>query len=122
MNQRVEEFLPLTNLAYQILVCLGRGDLHGYAIIQRIEDVTGGETHLRSGTLYTAIQGLVDAGLVEPSPQADRRPGVDSRRRHYRLTKLGRRVAIAESERLGRLLREASDRDLAGAALEEPIR
>jgi DNA-binding PadR family transcriptional regulator len=107
-------FLPLTNLAFEILLALGEGPRHGYAVIRDIEDRTGGEVRLRSGTLYTAIQRLQASGLLaesgaRPAPDRD-----DQRRRYYEITELGRQVARLEAARLAGLVQAAQRRNLLG--------
>jgi DNA-binding PadR family transcriptional regulator len=104
--------LPLTPLAFHVLVALGHGELHGYGIIKDIEERTDGALTPRSGTLYTALQRLLEAGWIEdaPAPAGD---AVDPRRRDYRITELGRAVAAAESERLARMVADARARRLA---------
>jgi DNA-binding PadR family transcriptional regulator len=99
-------FLPLSTPQFQILLALSDTDRHGYGIIQEIVRHTGGATRVGTGTLYTAIAGLVDSGLMAESP---RKPAADhdQRRRYYRLTALGRRVLDAEARRLEALLRQA---------------
>lgn len=107
-----ETHLPLTNLAFHILLALADQPRHGYAIIQDIEQRTNGATQLRSGTLYTAIQRLeTDGLLIEDGrrPAADRD---DERRRYYRLSPLGRKVATLEAARLASMLSTATDKGL----------
>ncbi|HVS65046.1 MAG TPA: PadR family transcriptional regulator [Thermoanaerobaculia bacterium] len=104
--------LPLTPLALHVLVALGNGELHGYGIIKDIEERTDGGLTLRSGTLYTALQRLLEAGWIEDAPPPDA-AAVDPRRRYYRITELGRAVAAAESARLARMLADARERRLA---------
>ena len=105
-------FQPLGDLALHVLVALGDGPLHGYAIIQDIEERSGGRSTVRSGTLYVTLHKLHEEGLVEP---ADAPPGVDARRRYHRLTPLGRDVVRLEVERLRSLIRAAAGRRLAPA-------
>lgn len=102
----IRRFLPLSAPQFQILLALTDADRHGYGIIQEIAARSRGTTQLGTGTLYTAVAGLADSGLVAESP---RRPsaGDDPRRKYYRLTPLGRRVLEAEAERLERLVRDA---------------
>jgi DNA-binding PadR family transcriptional regulator len=102
----IRRFLPLSAPQFQILLALTDADRHGYGIIQEIAERSRGATQLGTGTLYTAVAGLVDNGLMADSP---RRPTADDdpRRKYYRLTALGRRVLEAEAERLDRLVREA---------------
>ena len=92
-------FLPLSPQQFHILLSLARQDRHGYAIIQDVAARTG-ET-MGTGTLYTAIARLADLELIEEKDQDD------GRRRHYRLTRLGRAVLDAETVRLEALVRLA---------------
>src|SRR5947208_16097317 len=102
-----EEFLPLTPAVFHILVALGDGESHGYAIMQNVRTRTGGAVRLSAGTLYGAVSRLLDDGLIEeseerPDPEMD-----DTRRRYYRLSNFGSRVLAAETRRLSELLRAA---------------
>jgi DNA-binding PadR family transcriptional regulator len=97
-------FLPLTHLSIQVLLALADRDLHGYGIIKEVEQRTDGVIRPATGTLYTALQRLMDDGLIELTGEAS--PD-DARRRAYRLTRLGRRVAAAEVERLAGVVRTA---------------
>lgn len=100
-------FLPLSPQQFQILLALTDADRHGYGIILDVEARTAGAVRLGTGTLYTALKGLADDGLIaEPA----RRPAAahdDERRRYYRLTPLGRAVVQAETARLDALVRDA---------------
>lgn len=111
------DFLPLTPVAFEILLALGGEERHGYAIMRDIEERTEGAVNLHAGTLYRALSRLVDRGLLE---ELDERPepDEDERRKYYRITALGRRVAAAESRRLARQVDAAVARNLAppGAA------
>src|SRR5579863_3249229 len=98
-------FLPVSPLAFQVLVALADGPRHGYGVIQEIDARTGGLIRLRTGTLYLLLQRLTADGLVEPtktpkaeSSAAGRAPG--SPRRYYGVTPLGRAVLAAETRRL----------------------
>lgn len=104
-----QTFLPLPTLSYYVLLALGEGDAHGWAVIKRIRDLTDGSANPSSGSLYLAMVRLEDDGLIADSPTP---PGDDERRRYYRLTPLGRDVARAESQRLERLVRRARALDL----------
>jgi DNA-binding PadR family transcriptional regulator len=100
----VERFLPLTPVVFEIALSLAAGERHGYEIMQDVERRTEGTIVLHPGTLYRALGRLLDQGLIE---ELDERPsgGVDDeRRRYYRLTPAGRRIASAEAERLWRLV------------------
>jgi DNA-binding PadR family transcriptional regulator len=108
----VESFLPLTSVVFEILVTLASGDHHGYSILVDVRERTG--EPLRPGSLYRAIGRLLEDDLVEelderPDPEID-----DERRRYYRLTELGRRVAAAEAARLETQVRHARAARLLG--------
>jgi PadR family transcriptional regulator, regulatory protein PadR len=92
---------------YFILAALLEGPLHGYGIIKRVEEITGGELRLRAGTLYAALDRLVDEGRVAP----DGEEVVSGRlRRYYRLTPEGGATLRAEAGKL----RRAADVVLSG--------
>ena len=121
-------FLPLTSFAFQVLLALADGERHGYAIIKEVEERSGGSVKLRTGTLYTLLQrlleeqligeqatvptpGLLDPGTPTPhtAPRSEAGPAAraDSRRRYYRLTALGDAVLRAEAQRLEGLIGDA---------------
>lgn len=102
-----ESFLPLTTPEYHVLLALGDEALHGYGMMQALEEKTGGRDALLPGTLYTTLARMVARGLLEELAEPPE-PGADARRRYYRATPLGVAVARAESARLTRLLRVAA--------------
>ena len=107
MKSDPRSLLPLTPLAFQVLLALADADRHGYAIIQEVASRTSGEVRLSAGTLYRSIQRMLEQGLIEelrvrPAPELD-----DERRRYYRITPFGKAVARAETQRLAELLRLA---------------
>ena len=92
---------------YFILAALLDGPLHGYGIIKRVEELSGGELRVRAGTLYAALDRLGDAGRVAP----DREEVVSGRlRRYYRLTPEGHATLTAQAAQL----RRAADVVLSG--------
>ena len=102
-----QSFLPLHKDTFHILVALADRDRHGYSILQDVAARTYGKIRLSPSTLYGSIKRLLKDGLIveleeRPDPEHD-----DERRRYYRLTKLGRNVAMAEAARLARLLADA---------------
>jgi DNA-binding PadR family transcriptional regulator len=108
----VEAFLPLTSPMLHALVALADGDKHGYAILKEIVRRTDGVVHLSAGTLYALIKRATADGLIveideRPDPALD-----DERRRYYRLTAFGRRVAAAEIERLESIIEMARAKNL----------
>lgn len=98
-------FLPLKPHWFHVMLSLADEEQHGYGIMQEVLARTGGKVRLWPATLYGTLKRLSEADLIEES---DERPAPnldDARRRYYRLTKLGRRVLAAESERLQDLVR-----------------
>jgi DNA-binding PadR family transcriptional regulator len=98
------KFLPLSPHQFHILLALTDGERHGYGVIQDVDQRTGGDLRLGTGTLYTAIARLVSLGLIADTGRAD------DRRRYYRLLPLGRAVLAAETRRLEALVRHAHAR------------
>lgn len=96
-------FLPLPQAQFHVLVALTSGERHGYAIMQGVEESSGGIVRMGPATLYGTLKRLVADGLAEEL--AHRRADDDQRRRYYRLTGLGERVCAAEAERLAGLVR-----------------
>ncbi len=108
------ELLPLTPVAFDILLALLEGEAHGYAIMRAVEDRAGSGTSLHAGTLYRALARLVETELIEELEEPPE--GADERRRYYRITGLGRRVAAAEARRLDAQLGMARAHGLLGSA------
>jgi DNA-binding PadR family transcriptional regulator len=107
-----QKLSPLSSAAFQILLALAGSDLHGYAIMRQVAEQTAGRVRLGPGTLYGSIQGLLDGGLIEEVDHpGEPQPGHE-RRRYYRLTASGRKVARAEAERLAGILRVARARKI----------
>jgi DNA-binding PadR family transcriptional regulator len=103
---------PLPAAAFQILMSLVDDDLHGYEIMRRVEEQTGGRSRIGPGTLYSSIQALLDAGYIaEVGARGDHDPN-DERRRYYRLTAGGRKAARDEANRLADLLRVARSKKI----------
>jgi DNA-binding PadR family transcriptional regulator len=93
--------------AFHILIAVADRERHGYAIMQDVSARTDGQLRIGPGTLYGSIKRLLHDGLIE---ELDERPDPDKddvRRRYYRITPLGRRVAIEETARLAKLVRQA---------------
>jgi DNA-binding PadR family transcriptional regulator len=109
--QEARRFLPLSELSFQILLALGNGASHGYAIGKEIEERTGGRMNPTTGSLYQALKRLKEEGLIEETVQTE--VNDDARRKYFRLTPLGRQVAALEVERLHELVSLARERALA---------
>ena len=98
---------PLPSAAFQILLALVDEDLHGYGIMRQVAEQTDGRTRLGPGTLYSSIKTLLEEDLIaEVDLCEDARLGHE-RRRYYRLTSAGRKLARSEATRLADLLRVA---------------
>jgi DNA-binding PadR family transcriptional regulator len=98
---------PLPSAAFQILLALVGEDLHGYGIMRQVAEQTDGRTRLGPGTLYSSIQTLLEEGLIEEIDLREDATLGRERRRYYRLTSAGRKLARSEAERLADLLRVA---------------
>jgi len=111
-NNRVaaDDLLPLAPAVFHILLSLGEGERHGYALKREIARRTDGRLTLGAGVLYGSINKMLAQGLIEesddrPDPHLD-----DERRRYYRITTFGRKVAQGEAARMRDLVDLASVR------------
>lgn len=107
-----DSLLPLTPAIFNILLALADGERHGYSIMQEISAQTQGRLRIGPTTLYRSIKHMLEDGLIvetdeRPDPAID-----DERRRYYRLTDLGQRVAAAEARRLEQMLAVARSKPL----------
>lgn len=107
-----EGFLPLKPIVFQVLLSLLDGERHGYAIVQDIAERSSARLQIEPGNLYRTLRFMLDEELIDestrrPAPGAD-----DERRRYYRITKFGQRVAAAEAARLVELVADARARHL----------
>ena len=103
---------PLTPALFHVLLSLADGEKHGYAILKEVEARTDGKVVLSTGTLYGIIKRLLADGWIRESAL-----GSTERRRAYRLTPLGRRVALAEAERLRDLVLSAQEKRLLSSGI-----
>lgn len=109
-HSQAEELPPLSIPVFQILISLSNRDLHGYALIGDIRQHTDGEVNLSTSTLYGAIKRmmrdrLIQKSAIRPAPESN-----DERRRYYRITDLGRKVAHCEARRIQRLAELVRDK------------
>lgn len=98
---------------FHILLSLSAGPRHGYGIIKDISAHTEERLRLGTGTMYTALQRLLDAGWIEETPERPD-PDADERRVYYRLTEPGRAALCTEAERLDHAVTVARDRHVLG--------
>ena len=94
----------MRSIEFEILLTLAAEERHGYAIIQDIERRSGGSLSVETGTLYRALQRLVEGDLVRPTDAPRAALNDDERRRFYAITPAGRRAAAAEAKRLAILV------------------
>ena len=104
----VQQFLPLTNLSFHVLLALGDGPAHGYAIGKEVEERSHGQLSPATGSLYQVLKRLSQDGLIEPADDADG----GARRQCFELTELGRQTAEAEAGRLHDLVDVARSKRL----------
>ncbi len=101
-------FLPLSNLSLHVLLALGPGPSHGYAIGKDVEHRSDGKLNPTTGALYQALKRLSEDKLIERAHTQSS----DGRRQPFQLTVLGKHVVAAEAGRLHALVQEARDHNL----------
>jgi DNA-binding PadR family transcriptional regulator len=106
-GSKPDSLLPLPAAVFHILIALADRDRHGYSIMQEVAARTGGKVQLSAGTLYSSIRRMLEQGLIEELAESPDPSSTDERRRYYRLTRFGKRVATAEVERLNALVQQA---------------
>jgi PadR family transcriptional regulator, regulatory protein PadR len=94
----------LADLAFHVLLALGRGPSHGYAIGKRVQDQSSGRLDPTTGALYQVLRRLTEGGLIAP---VEGPAHADPRRKYFALTGRGRRAAAVEAQRLDALVRAA---------------
>lgn len=93
----LSKYIPLTETSYYILVALKQPG-HGYAIMQKVEELSNGKVRIAAGTMYGALENLTRQKLIEPVVSQD------ARRKMYQITTEGRQVLVLEVERLTQLI------------------
>jgi DNA-binding PadR family transcriptional regulator len=88
----------LTEAVFYILLSLYT-PMHGYGIMQNIKELSHGRVSLGAGTLYGAINTLLEKGWIKPVPALD-----DSRKKEYQITELGKEIINADIARLEELI------------------
>jgi DNA-binding PadR family transcriptional regulator len=113
VKTEAESLLPLPLATFHILVALADEDRHGYAVTKDVAARTAGALKLSPGTLYRSVDRMVRHGLIREISSRPAKDMDDERRRYYRITPLGREVAMAESRRLAQMLDLARAKGLA---------
>jgi DNA-binding PadR family transcriptional regulator len=103
----IVEMLPLRPVVFALLLVLRATDLHGYGIMQRVNQHLGRQALLGPGTLYRVLKELRDAGLIEHTSAPDDGPAMDGRRQYYRLTMRGHEAVQAEAQRIATMMQQA---------------
>ena len=114
MDHDVQQFLPLHPLAFRVLLVLLDGPTHGYEVAREIQARERAGPTFYPANLYRRMRRLLADGLLEerPAQSADDHPA----RRYLAVTRLGRAVARAETDRLAALVSEAKAAGLRGRA------
>lgn len=94
-------YVPMTETGFYILLCL-REPNHGYGIVQRVKELTGGELILSPGTMYGSLSKMEKDGLIIFIEEIDKR-------KVYQITELGTEVLNCELNRIKRLYRNAKE-------------
>ncbi|MCZ6916255.1 MAG: response regulator [Gemmatimonadetes bacterium] len=105
--RQATSILPLKPVVFLVLLVLSEGEAHGYRIRKDVERRSDGNIRMDSGTLYRLINRLIEDRLIEKSDAPPKDGPEDSRRRYYRLPKLGREVLRSEAKRLQALVSDS---------------
>lgn len=92
------ESIALTEAVYYILLSLHK-PLHGYGIMQKVVDLSAGRVNLAAGTLYGALNTMVEKKWIIALPGEQ-----NSRKKQYEITALGKKIAANELLRLKELV------------------
>ena len=95
MTDKLRKLSPLTEATFYILLSLVR-PLHGYGIIKKVEEMSGGRVILAAGTLYGALSTLLNHELIVPVAEDEH----NKRRKTYQITRQGRQLLDYEIARL----------------------
>ena len=101
---KTQDYLPLTETSFFILLSLATTSKHGYGIIKEVEAISAGRVVLAAGTLYSALRRMLEDGWIERLEDDDS-SGDSRERKLYSLSDLGRRIFELETKRLQRLVR-----------------
>src|SRR3954471_277519 len=108
--------MTLRPVEFHILLALAAEERHGYGLLQEVANLTDGEIELEPGTLYRALHRMLKDGWIAESSRRPASDAHDERRKYYRLTPVGRRLATAEADRLLRLVTVARNARLLSRA------
>lgn len=92
--------LPLSETTYYILFTLREAQMHGYAIMKKVKELSHDEVIIGAGTLYGALDNLTHQGLIKRVATDSNEP----RRKTYELTEAGKAMVKCEFERMHNLV------------------
>lgn len=96
MNAHIKKvYVPMTETGFYILLCLKEPN-HGYGIVQKVKELTGGDIILSPGTMYGSLSKMEKDGLIHFIRE-------EEKRKIYQITDLGRDVLALELKRIERL-------------------
>lgn len=94
-------YVPMTETGFYILLCL-QEEMHGYSIVQKVENMTDGEIRLSPGTMYGSLSKMEKDGLIQFIRE-------EEKRKIYCITELGKEVLRLEIKRIERLYRNSKE-------------
>ena len=94
-------YVPMTETGFYILLCLQQ-EMHGYSVVQKVEELTKGEIRLSPGTMYGSLSKMEKDGLIRFVRE-------EEKRKIYVITDLGREVLDLEKKRIKRLYQNLSE-------------
>lgn len=102
MDQHIRKvYVPMTETAFYILLCLQKPN-HGYGVVQKVEQLTGGTIKLAPGTMYGSLSKMEKDNVIEFIKEEDKR-------KIYQITELGSQVLELELQRITRLYQIAQE-------------
>ena len=107
----IDRHLPLKPLVFQILIALADDERHGWSLVRDVQQ-RGGFRRIMPGNFYRTLRTMLSQGFIAESHERPSAEEDDERRRYFRLTPLGARVAEAEARRLEALVLEARSKRL----------
>ncbi len=114
MLEETDQSLPLTEATFCILLSLAGGPRHGYGMMQDVRTLSDGRVTLSTGTLYSALKRLLEAGWIDRDDHGIQPSGRGQK--VYRLSEQGQRIFDAERARMRALLEVAQQRTAEGTA------
>ena len=100
MEEKIKRvYIPMTETGFYILFCL-QEEMHGYNIIQKVKQMTGGEINIGAGTMYGSLSKMEKDGLIQFVRE-------EEKRKLYKITELGEEVLNIELKRIERLYKNS---------------